>query len=337
MSIEILRTLPEMTWRRFVDEQPTGNVFHTPEMYSVFAEAGGHKPTMWAAVDDCKGLLSLMFPVQVTLWGGLLNRLTTRSIAYGSVLCVPGPEGKKALGLLLQVYKKEVEGRALFSEFRHLSDLSDLQPVLTEHGFGYEDHLNYLIDLDRFAEEVLQSIGRRTRKKIRKGLRDGLVQVIEVTERSELDEWYATLQKTYAHAQVLLADCSLFEAAFDILHPKGMAKFLIARVNGEPAACSVELVYKDTIYGWYGGSDRDYSKYHPNEMLMWHVLEWGANNGFRVYDFGGAGRPDEEYGVRDFKAKFGGELVCYGRSICAHAPRFLWLSKYGYHLARRWL
>ena len=27
----------------------------------------------------------------------------------------------------------------------------------------------------------------------------------------------------------------------------------------------------------------------------------------------GAGSPDSEYGVRDFKSKFGGELVEYGR------------------------
>jgi hypothetical protein len=337
MSIEIVRTLPEKDWRRFVDDQPTGNVFHTPEMYRVFAEAEGHRPTVWAAINNREGPLSLLLPVQVTIWGGLLNRLTTRYIAYGSVLCVPGPLGKEALGLLLQVYKKEMEGRALFSEFRHLFDLSHLQSVLTENSFAYEDHLNYLIDLDRFAEEVLQSIGRRTRKKIRKGLRDGLVQVTEVTERAELDQWYDTLQKTYARAQVLLADRSLFDAAFDILQPKGMAKFIIAKVNGEPAACSLELVYRDTIYGWYGGSDRDYTNHYPSEMLMWHVLEWGANNGFRVYDFGGAGRPDEEYGVRDFKAKFGGELVCYGRNMCVHAPRLLWLSKHGYRLARSWL
>jgi len=35
--------------------------------------------------------------------------------------------------------------------------------------------------------------------------------------------------------------------------------------------------------------------------------EMGVGNGYRLYDFG-TGRPDVEYGVRDFKAKFGGEL-----------------------------
>jgi len=76
--------------------------------------------------------------------------------------------------------------------------------------------------------------------------------------------------------------------------------------------------------------DRDFSSYVPNEILTWHILEWGAENGYHLCDFGGAGRSDEDYGVRDFKSKFGGELVCYGRNIYVHFPFLLCLSKLGY-------
>jgi lipid II:glycine glycyltransferase (peptidoglycan interpeptide bridge formation enzyme) len=67
---------------------------------------------------------------------------------------------------------------------------------------------------------------------------------------------------------------------------------------------------------------------------MWHILEWGAKNGYRVYDFGGAGRSDEEYGVRDFKAKFGGELVSFGRNAHIHSSTRLAISKAGYEAYR---
>jgi serine/alanine adding enzyme len=335
MNLAVVRKLPEQEWRDFVDQQAAGNIFHIPEMFRVFARTRGYKPSLWAAVDDHNRPLALMLPTQITLMARLLRPLTTRAIVYGSVLCVPGAEGKRALDTLLRAYAQQTQSEALFTELRHLSDLSDLQRVLAENGFAYEKHLNYLINLNRAPEAVLQSIGSRTRKKIRKGLRDGLVQVTEVTNRAELHEWHSTLRKTYANAQVPLADRSMFEAAFEELSPKGMAKFLLAKVSGTIAACSVELMYKDTIYGWYGGLDRDYGKYLPNEMLIWHILEWGARNGYHTYDFGGAGRPDEEYGVRDFKAKFGGELVCYGRSTYVHSRRRLALSKLGYTVYRR--
>jgi lipid II:glycine glycyltransferase (peptidoglycan interpeptide bridge formation enzyme) len=73
----------------------------------------------------------------------------------------------------------------------------------------------------------------------------------------------------------------------------------------------------------------------PGELLMWHILKWGAENGYRTYDFGGAGNPDEKYGVRDFKAKFGGRLVCFGRNTFVHDPALLRLSTFGYSLLRR--
>jgi serine/alanine adding enzyme len=61
-------------------------------------------------------------------------------------------------------------------------------------------------------------------------------------------------------------------------------------------------------------------------------LQWGAENGYRLYDFGGAGKPGEVYGVRDFKAKFGGRLVEYGRFTVTHAPIRIRLSKLGYRI-----
>jgi len=276
-------------------------------------------------------------PARITLMGGLLRRFTTRDIAYDSVLCAPGTEGKKALATLLQVYKRETKNIALFTELRNLSDLSDLQSTLNENGFVYEDYLNYLIYLDRSPEAVLQSIGRRTRKNLRRALRRDEVVIEDANQYELVTLCYELLQRTYAFAKVPLADRSLFEAAFDVLHPRGMVKFLLARVGDVYVAGSVELVYKGTIYGWYGGMDRAYGNYIPNELLLWHILKWGAENGHKVYDFGGAGKPDEEYGVRDFKAKFGGDLVCYGRNTCVHSPASLQLSQWAYAVYRRFL
>lgn len=288
---------------------------------------------MWAATEHGKPL-TLLLPVRITLMDGLLRQFTTRAVVYGSVLCAPGPEGRKALETLLRVYARETGGSLLFTELRNLSDLNTLQPVLKECGFRYEDHLNYLVDLNRPPEAVLQGFGRRTRKRIRHALREGRVTVRDIQRREDVVLCYELLRASYAVAKVPLADRSLFEAAFDILQPQGMVKFLLAWIDDDPVAGSVELIYKGTIYGWYGGVDRDFSAYVPNELLMWHVLRWGAENGYRLYDFGGAGKPDEEYGVRDFKAKFGGQLVCYGRNTCLHAPTRLAISKVGYQVYR---
>jgi len=306
-------------------------------MVQVLARAKGYRTSLWAAVaDDDNHPLALFLPVQVTLFEGILRPLTSRAILYGSVLCDPGEGGQAALTALLQAYKQHIKKKVLFTELRNLSDLSNLQPVLSSNGFAYEEHLNYLVDLARPVDEIMQGIGSRTRKNIRRALRDERMQVTLVTQREQVGICYELLYKTYAAAQIPLADRSLFEAAFEVLHPRGMVQFWLVRVGNAHVATSVELPYKDVIYGWYGGVDRAYADFMPGELLMWHVLKWGAENGYKVYDFGGAGKPSEEYGVRDFKAKFGGKLVCFGRNTCVHSPRLLRLSEFGYRIYRHW-
>lgn len=332
VNLTIVDSLDEPAWRGFVDQHPCGNIFHTPEMFQVFERVKGYRPALEAVVDEGQQVLALLLPVDITLMNGPLRRLTTRSIAYGSVLPAPGPAGEQALGLLLGGHSARNARRALFTELRNLADLSAVQPVLQEKGYAYEEHLNYLIDLRGSPDEVLANIGSRTRKHIRQGLRKGDVIVEQVKDRRGLEAWYGLVQKTYRNARVPLADRSLFEAAWDVLMPKGMVQFWLARLGSTFVAASAELLYKNVIYGWYSGVDRDYSAAAPGEMLMWSVLSWGAQNGYEIYDFGGAGKPDEPYGVRDFKAKFGGKLVCYGRNTKIHSPGLLRLSTMGYRI-----
>jgi hypothetical protein len=288
---------------------------------------------LWAATETgC--VLALLLPVRITLINGLLRRLTTRSVVYGSVLCAPGTEGRKGLVRLLKTYTEETDGELIFTELRNLSDLGEIQAVLNDYGFSYSDHLNYLIDLNRSTQAIFQDIGRRTRKHIRRGLRRGELVIEEVSEREGVTVCHELIRRSYQAAHVPLADRSLFEAAFDQLYAKRMVKFTLARVNQIPVSASVELLYKDVIFGWYGGVNRAFRSYTSSEILTWHILRWGADNGYRLYDFGGAGEPDKHYGVRDFKAKFGGNLVCYGRNTYVHSPTLFRLSKQGYRFLR---
>ena len=45
-----------------------------------------------------------------------------------------------------------------------------------------------------------------------------------------------------------------------------------------------------------------------------------------------AGKPEEEFGVRDFIAKFGGYLLNFGCNIYMHKPTWLGISKFGYKI-----
>ena len=339
-DMKIVRELDERRWREFVEKHSQGQIFHTPEMLQVFAQTRGHQPGVWAVIDKEDRVLALFLPVQITLlhkWLRPLSYLTMRAVSYGSVLYEENEQGKRALATLLKAYVKQADRGLLLTELRNLSSTESVQGTLREHGFTYEEHLNYLIDINKPPQAILQNIGQRTRKNIQRGLRQNLVKVVEANTLDQVAICYELLQKTYKAANIPLADCSLFDAAYQVLYPKGMIRYTLAYVDQTPVATSIDLLYKNVMYGWYGGLDRNFARYMPNELLTWRVLEWGAEHGYSIYDFGGAGKPNEKYGVRDFKAKFNGQLVNYGRNIYAHAPLRLKLSQKFYQMARSFL
>jgi serine/alanine adding enzyme len=337
MSMTVVRTLPYDKWRHFVDAQPAGNIFHTPEMYQVFERANGHRPELWATLNDGGEVVALFTPVRISVKEGPMRYLTTRAVTYGSVLAKPTPEGQEGLGRLLAAYRAESRRRAtLFTELRHVSDVSVFRPVLEKNRFHHEEHLNYLIDLEQPLDAIWEQIAKPARKAVERAQRRGTT-AEEVQDRTCVAQVHQLLQSTFSRAQVWLADRSLFEAAFDVLAPKGMVRMMLACGDGVYAATTVELQYKGVMFIWYFGWDREYHALYPNDALTWHSLQWGVQHGYRCFDWGGAGVPNKPYGPREFKSKYGGQLVNYGRATSVHRPLTLALSRAGYELYRKTL
>ena len=332
-GIHVCNEIDEHIWRRFVETGPDGNVFHTPEMYQVFARARRHRPSLWAATDASGSPLALFLPVEITVVNPMLRPWTCRAVAYGGLLCADGAAGRRAMGSLLATYSDTAPRRSLVTELRHLSDAADLRQALGDTRFSHEEHLNYLIRLDRPPADLWLGLSKTARQRVRSAKKKGVV-VAEVTDMTGGDEAYRLLEQVYHRARVPLADPSLFRGALCLLYPRGMLRIFTARLGEKVIGARFLLTYRGRILDWYAGSDRAFASFSPNELLVWHALRWGQEHGFRVFDFGGAGRPGEHYGPREFKAKFGGDLVNFGRDVLIHAPLRFRMSRLGYAAAR---
>ena len=334
MSWSVVEHVDRESWSAFVAGHPDGNVFQTPEMHDVFARTRGHRPRVLAVRDGAE-ILALFTPVDVSL-SRLPRLFSTRSIAYGGLLAVRDERGPEAAAMLLERNDRLV-GPALVTEIRNVSDAAPFDPGVRGAGYEFADHLNYLVDLRQSPDRILAHMDRRVRSVIRRGETDGSVEVLQVSDPEGRAACYDLLVGTYRRIAVPLADRSLFEAIAEVLEPRGMARFLLGRVNGSPAATAVALTYHGRVYDWFAGNDRVFTRFKANELVTWSLMEWGAANGYETFDWGGAGSPHEPYGVRAFKAKWGGELVSYGRYLRVHAPTRLRVCSLAYAARRRML
>jgi serine/alanine adding enzyme len=331
--VRVTQQVDAAAWRSFVDTHPGANVFHTVEMAEVFARASGHRVSVWAASDDSGSVQALLPTVEITLMGGPLRAWTSRAVAYGGALCAGDATGAAALRAVLTGCRRRAGGQQLFTEVRHLSDAAGPGEAFRAAGFLHEEHLNYLIRLDRPEADLWRALSRSARQRVRSAERKGVV--VDEVHGAAADDAYALLALVYRRARVPLASRSLFDAARAVLGPRGMFRIVTARLGDRVIGARFLLLYNGRVLDWYAGSDREHRSCSPNELLVWHTLRWGREHGFDLFDFGGAGRPDQPYGPREFKAKFGGELVNFGRDVLVHAPLRLRLSRAGYGVSRR--
>ena len=71
------------------------------------------------------------------------------------------------------------------------------------------------------------------------------------------------------------------------------------------------------------------------EIATFFCLCNAAEHNMPRFDMMGAGKPDEAYGVRDFKARFGGKEVEHGRFLCVTKPLLYKIGVLGVKLLKK--
>ena len=84
------------------------------------------------------------------------------------------------------------------------------------------------------------------------------------------------------------------------------SRIVIVWKEGQPVACSLVIGFKEVLENPWASSLRQYSRFSPNMLLYWSMLEYACNNGFKQFDFG---RSTPEEGTYRFKKQWGAQPV----------------------------
>ena len=307
-------------WGEYIQRHDKATIFHTVGMYEVFSGTPKCRPWAMAATNADGAIVAMASAVRVETLGGMASRFASRSIWYAEPICDETDEGQAGLELIIQAHDKAMKGQVLFTEIRPLFQQKREFTALSNQGYTYKDYLNYVVTLDVASGEtnaLLQNVSKSCRKQIRKCADRGVTVKVETTHDS-IDELYKLVQFSYSRSGVPLAGKELFQRAL-VIFGSEIVEIRLAKYKNATVAAGITLKFKGVVYAWYGGSYR-LPGLAPFAALTWSEIESGAREGFRFYDFGGAGWPDEDYGPRDFKSKFGGELVRYGRYKKVDSP-----------------
>lgn len=316
-------------WETFVAGHPQGTIFQTPDYADVHANAPGFTPFVLAIMDDNTLVGILVAIISRVYKQPPLSYFTSRAIVSGGPLVKDNDPALAAL--LIEKYATEMSHRVIYSQFRNSFDMSSFKEAFAKVHAKYEEHLNILVDLTKTEATLWSEVRPQRRNKIRKAQKNGLT-VRELEDSDSIEQSYPILKEVYQHAKLPLFEPSLFTNAFKRLHPKKMLKIYGVFLNEQLIGTMYTLCFNGRIYDWYAGSYRKHYTSNPNDILPWEIFLQSQAEGFTLFDFGGAGKPNVPYGVRDYKILFGGTVVNYGRYEMTHNSAIFALMRVAFRL-----
>lgn len=227
----------------------------------------------------------------------------------------------------MKTVRKELKGEAIYVESRNFNDYSKWKEAFTIAGFEYVPHLNFHVDTSS-VEVVEANLGKSRKRDIRTTIREGVtitsiydlgLQIDDLNRERMVHEYYQVLKNLYkTKVKTPLFPESFFQALAK--HPD--ARFLLTELNGKIIGGTVCVAQEDKcLYEWFAcGEDGVYQHVFPSCYATYAGIKYAAEHGMSRFDMMGAGKPVEAYGVRDFKAKFGGKEVEHGRLLCITKP-----------------
>ena len=301
-------------WDSLCRRSSTSSIFQTPQMYDFYQRTGLYRQVA-VAVEEEGEMKGVAVAVVQEEGLGLRRTLSRRAIVNGGPLLADNisPEALKAL---LHALCAQLRHRCTYLECRNLNDYSPVKALFKGCGFEYKPHYNFHIDTSDPAE-ALRRIDKSRRRRIRRATEAGATVSQDPTA---LDAFYAILHRLY-HDRLHRPLPSLPFFRLLLQEPFAHAFFVRDTADNVIGGQIILTLAGQTAYAWYCcGLDHEYHALYPSIMANYAAIHFAATHRFSRYDMMGAGSPDEDYGVRDFKAQFGGTLVEHGRFLKIFRP-----------------
>ncbi len=337
-EIVITNNVKNKEFDEFLYNNPYASIFQTREMAEVYSKNPAAQPFMLTAVNkDTDEIVASLLAKILDEKKGFMSSFSRHSTIRGGPI-FDSEQGITAIPLLFKQYNEIANKKnVMYSRIYPLENTIDAFSVYEKCDYECETWNNFIIDLDKTKKELWSSISKSKRRCVNKAKSNGLI-FRELESREEVKIFYELVKQRYSIRNNPLEDISNFEAVYDILVPKKMAKFFFVEYDGKCIGTRLVLLYKNNIYAWYNGSDSEYFNYYPNDFAVWSVLEWGLENGFTSFDFGGGGKDeDTSAGWVQFKRLFGGNMVNYGRYTYIHKPLKLQFAKSVFSVYKKFL
>lgn len=193
---------------------------------------------------------------------------------------------------------------------------------------GQPIHLqeNTIIDLTKPDEDLLAAMKQKHRYNLNLSKKKGIGVEISNTNHAFaefLQLYESTVQRQGYHGRSKEYIQTVWQTLqdFETTEPQ-LETIATAYYQGSPLASWFLFLFEDTIFYPYGGSSEENKNVMAPYSLVWEIIQWGKQNGYKKLDLWGiksTGKSEVGEFVYDgysrFKVGFGGDIIEYADSI----------------------
>ena len=323
-------------WNRFIANHPHNTVFQSPEMYFFYEKVNNFTPYVFIAEKENK-IKGVLLAVLIREGKGIKGYFSSRVVIYGGPL-ISIDNSIEVLEVLLKELVKKLKRKSIFIQFRNFFEWKEKEKsVFGKHGFVFRNRLNLIVST-KDKKEIWKDISESRRRQIRLGLKND-TKTEKPKNIKEVEQFYTLLVQLYKEkVKKPLPDWSFFNAFYQESKKGslGIIRLVKSADNKVIGGILAPVTPCLTVYEWYVvGMDKEFKKSYPSVLATWAAIQIALENNFRHFDFMGLVVPHKEYGVRDFKSKFGGQWVNYGRFARRNNKFFYLVAEMGYNLLRQ--
>lgn len=303
-------------WNEFINNHPRGNYFQSPSAYTLFSVSDLFTPFIISVTDSTDRICGLLTGFSWTDKKGFLGKLIRRTVIYGGPLISDLNDQNEILELILSSKSVSNPAESVYIQIRNFSDTSIFRDTFRKFKYYYVPHENLLLRITD-NEKVFKSISKSKQRQIRKSLASG-AGISVAASIEEVRKLYELLSRHYRlKVAKPLPSWTFFENFYKLtLNDKSGIVLLVKYGDEIIGGCFCPLFNNKIIYEWYiCGDDLRYKNLtiYPSVLATWAIIDYAIQNKLELVDFLGIGKPGEYYGVREFKTKFGGDIIEYGR------------------------
>jgi len=322
MNILINQDIRLPLWKDILEKNAYASPFQTPEFFIFFNSVPGYHADAFAVEES--GSLTALCVVTIQKEPGIKAFFSRRGIIYGGPLVFQ--DHPKAVEKLVRQIRSFYTKKLIYIETRNYFDYSVFKTVFERCGWIYQPWLNFHLPITDAARMKSAMSSSRSRQ-INKAIKNGVVWK-EADNIENVQSFYHILCSLYREkVKKPLMTWEFFRQFFERNTGKYLLVYYQDKVIG---GIMCPLLAGQAIYEFYvAGLDTEYKEQYPSVMATWAAMEYASGNNIPLFDFMGAGKPDEQYGVRDFKSRFGGALVEHGRFLKILKPLLYRTGKLG--------